>query len=159
MGGLLIEPDSAVFAKLLINRPHTPKYNVAIYDKDETIEFMQISGYAQMLSGILSQYDKRHLARIKREVAENGGETRIVSVQGARFDTIMRKVGRKRIDYLSIDVEGGEMKVLQSIDFATFDIALIGIENNYNDFNITRFLREHGYRLIFVLGCDEFYAK
>lgn len=161
-GGILIEADKAVFQKLLINRPNPKiaKYNVALCDKDEMIEFMQISGPAQMLSGIVSEYDPRHLERIKRECRENGGEMNIITMQGARFDTIMANHSDiDEISYLSIDVEGGEMQILQSIDFEKFDIKLIGIENNYGDFAITRFLQKRGYKLIFALGCDDFYAK
>jgi len=156
---VLIEADSQIFEKLLINRPNTHKYNVALYHKNEMIEFMQISGYAQMLSGIVSEYDKRHLERIKREVRDNGGECRIVSMQGARFDSIMADLGVSVIDYLSIDVEGGEMKILESIDFSAFEITLIGIENNYGDSSIADLLSRYGYKKIVNLGCDEFYAR
>lgn len=39
----------------------------------------------------------------------------------------------RRIDYMSIDVEGGEFDVLQSFDFASHDIALISVEHNFSD--------------------------
>ncbi|WP_307983753.1 hypothetical protein [uncultured Helicobacter sp.] len=51
------------------------------------------------------------------------------------------------------------MKILESLDFENFDIGLLGIENNYKDFVIPKFLKSKGYKKIFRLGCDEFYAK
>lgn len=158
--GILIEADSNVFADLLKNRPNTniAKYNVAVCENDGELEFLQISGYAQMLSGILDKYDQRHLERIKREVKQFGGSIEIKTIQGLRFDTIM-KHHQKHIDYLSIDIEGGEMSVLQTIDFNAYDITLIGIENNYKNREISIFLRNKGYKKIIQLGCDEFYLK
>ena len=159
-GGVLIEADSNVFAKLLENRPNPKiaKHNVALCNTDGEISFMQITGYAQMLSGIVDEYDKRHLERIQREIKEYGGSYEIVKMQGARFDTIMCNQPRK-IDYLSIDIEGGEMKVLESIDFKKYDIRLIGVERNYNSPDVANLLEQKGYVRIMRLGCDEFYEK
>ncbi|MEE7448422.1 methyltransferase [Methylobacterium radiotolerans] len=39
----------------------------------------------------------------------------------------------RRIDYMSVDVEGGEFDVLQSLDFSRHDIALISVEHNFAD--------------------------
>lgn len=113
-----------------------------------------------MLSGIVSQYDSRHLERIKREMEEN--ETyEIVKVQGARFQSIMANHPEiKEIDYLSIDVEGGEMSILKAIDFNAIPINLIGIEDSYPDSSgIDDFLMQKGYRKICMLGCDSFFEK
>ncbi|WP_163555587.1 FkbM family methyltransferase [Helicobacter suis] len=159
-GGVLIEADFNVYTLLLRNRPNPKikKHNVALCNIDGEVSFMQITGYAQMLSGIVDEYDKRHLERIEKEVAEYGGDYQIIKMQGARFDTIMQGE-QKKIDYLSIDVEGGEMKVLESIDFNSYDIRLIGIENNYNTDDIYNFLKLKGYKKILKLGCDDFYVK
>ncbi|STQ86527.1 FkbM family methyltransferase [Helicobacter muridarum] len=156
---MLIEADSNIYPKLLENRPNPniKKYNVALCNTDGEVSFMQIIG-PQMLSGIVSEYDKRHLERIDREVAECGGSYQIIKMQGARFSTIMKEQ-QKKIDYISIDVEGGEMKILESIDFDSYDIRLIGIENNYNTDDIYNFLKVRGYKKILKLGADDFYIK
>lgn len=159
-GGILIEADSNVFKKLLQNRPNPniTKYNVAICEYDGVVEFLQITGYAQMLSGIVSMYDERHLQRIENEVKKYGGTITKVKMQGVRLDSIMKN-HQKHIDYLSIDVEGGELSVLRGIDFNACDITLIGIENNYKDKAISKILSDNGYIKIMQLGCDEFYVK
>ena len=92
---------------------------------------------------------------------KGGGATHIIKMQGARFDTIMKNhPDFSRIDYLSIDVEGGEMKILQAIDFSHYDIRLIGIEDNYPDSSgIAAHLIKCGYREIARLGCDRFFEK
>ncbi len=111
-----------------------------------------------MLSGIVSMYDERHLQRIENEVKKYGGTITKVKMQGVRLDSIMKN-HQKHIDYLSIDVEGGELSVLRGIDFNACDITLIGIENNYKDKAISKILSDNGYIKIMQLGCDEFYVK
>lgn len=171
-GGILIEADREVFAKLLANRPDIVDmthnfcssshkiyaYNVAIFERDENLSFMQISGAAQMLSGIINNYHPLHLERIKREVAKSGGSYEILTIQAMRLDTLLAQHPNfKHIDYLSIDVEGAEMSVLKSINFEKTPIRLISVENNYKSREIHKFLRQHGYKQCFILGCDEFW--
>ncbi len=75
-------------------------------DRDEEVEFLQVEGAAQMLSGIVGEYDAKHLSRIESEIKAAGGQ--YYKIQGMRFDTLMAKHhDTTEIDYLSIDVEGG----------------------------------------------------
>lgn len=160
--GLLIEADSAVFARLLQNRNSNKntKYNVALCNTDGIVEFMQIDG-PQMLSGIVSEYDPRHVERIKAEIARSGGSYKIVKMQGAKFTTILKNHPTiHTIDYLSIDVEGGEMKILESIDFSSIKVTLLGIEDNYPDNSgIGEYLMQVGFREIARMGCDRFFER
>ena len=77
-----------------------------------------------------------------------------------RLDTLLRAHGFKKIDYLSIDVEGAERAVLGSVDFDEFDIAALSIENSrpgresYEDI-----MDPAGYRQVAVLGFDEIWVR
>lgn len=62
------------------------------------------------------------------------------------------------IDYCNIDVEGGEMNVLESIDFSKIKIRVFTIENNYGTNVVRNFLKPLGYKLIGKLGADEVFA-
>ncbi len=42
-------------------------------DRDEEVEFLQVEGAAQMLSGIVGEYDAKHLSRIESEIKAAGG--------------------------------------------------------------------------------------
>lgn len=80
-------------------------------DRDEEVEFLQVEGAAQMLSGIVGEYDAKHLSRIESEIKARGGGEQYYKIQGMRFDTLMAKHhDTTEIDYLSIDVEGGGIK-------------------------------------------------
>lgn len=58
----------------------------------------------------------------------------------------------KEIDYLSIDVDGGELTVLQGMDFETFHVKLITIEHNqylegtFRQDEIFKHLTGHGFK-------------
>lgn len=159
--GVLIEADKNVFEQCVKNRANTDKYNVALCNIDGEVEFMAIQGSAQMLSGIISEYSKEHLENTYKAIERTGGSYEIVKMQGARFDTIMKNYPDiKEIDYLSIDVEGGELKILQSIDFDKYKIILVGIEDNYPEASgIHEFMSAQGYKKICRLGCDSFYER
>ena len=48
---------------------------------------------------------------------------------------------------MSIDVEGGELKVLQGIDLNKYKIKIMVIENVFNDSKIFEYLKQYGYIL------------
>jgi len=64
------------------------------------------------------------------------------------------------VKYLSLDVEGSELKVLQGIDFSKLDIKLIGVEINYHEDKeeIYNILNKNGYTYLITLG-DHFFIK
>ncbi|MFC6742632.1 FkbM family methyltransferase [Methylobacterium tardum] len=69
----------------------------------------------------------------------------------------------RQIDYMSLDVEGGEFDVLQSFDFASRDVALISVEHNFSDSRgkIYDLLTGLGYRRRFrhLSLFDDWYAR
>ena len=73
-----------------------------------------------------------------------------------RFFTV-EKYGFSVIDYCNIDVEGGEISVLKSIDFPKTIIKVFTIENNYNTKDIRNHLKPFGYSLITKIAGDEVY--
>jgi hypothetical protein len=65
-----------------------------------------------------------------------------------------------KVDYLSLDVEGSELKVLQGIDFTRLDIKIIGVEINYKEDQpkIFDILNKNGYTFLKHCG-DYFFVK
>jgi hypothetical protein len=55
---------------------------------------------------------------------------------------------------MSIDVEGYELNVLQSIDFTRYRFGLITIEDNQQDGVLVTYMQEHGYKVFMELGRD-----
>lgn len=157
--GICIEPLPHIFKKLQKNRPASICINGCISDQPGKTQFLSVTGYSEMLSGILDKYDPRHLQRIEHELNLYGGEKQIIEVQCYRLNDLLTKYNIAHVDYLSIDTEGSELKILQSIDFTMISIEIISVENAYNELHIRNFLEKNGYKYITKLEGDEIYQK
>jgi len=66
----------------------------------------------------------------------------------------------RRIDFLSIDIEGAELTVLKTIDWAWYDIGALAIENNDMAPELCAFLERKGYECLGHLHfLDELFVK
>jgi len=98
-----------------------------------------------------------------------------IEMEQRSLESIFDEYGIKKVDYLSIDVEGYEMNVLRGIDFSRVEIRLIGVENDsgfgclpviggalgrqLGDNRLRAFLRQKGYRFVARVFCDDFFLK
>ncbi len=148
--GLLIEPLPSAFQDLQKNRPNARLENCAVSETDGLVDFLDIAGYSEMTSGILSNYDSRHKQRIESELKEFGGTQTVIQVPSVPLSTLLEKHKLSRVHYMSIDVEGSEFSVIRTIDFAKVFIDVIGFENNYSDASvpIIEYLTAQGYQRI-----------
>jgi len=157
--GICIEPNPYTFKKLCKTRK-CAKYNVALDAADSDKEFIKITGHCAVLSGIKEDYHPKHVERIQKELEEIGGSMETINVKTMTFDTLMADFKDVSvIDYISIDTEGNEFKILKTIDFSKYDIRVISVENNYSDPELQEFMRNLGYCCAAKLGRDEIYTK
>lgn len=156
--GLCMEPLPEKFEVLKDNR-NCKLINGAISETSETLEFCRVYGASEMLSGINKYRDPRHKERTTLEISLYGGNVKMIKVQGYTFDDIISKFHLKQIDYLSLDIEGGELEVLQTIDFDKTNITILTVENNYKNRELKELMYRKGYYLIFKYAADEFYIK
>jgi hypothetical protein len=131
--GVNIEPIKKVFDELVINRPNCININCAVSNFDGISEFLCNEGYTEMISGLKNSFDPRHTTRLLNENQKYGSTTKTIDVDTKRIETICDEYNIKHINYLSIDVEGGEFNVIKSINFDKLFIDVIGFENNYAD--------------------------
>jgi FkbM family methyltransferase len=153
--GICIEPHPNVFSKLRQNRK-CKCVNCAIWEKDTIVNFLSMSGYTEMLSGIYESYDPRHYNRINNELKRFGGSSEMIEIFAKRFENV---VDQKNIDFLSIDTEGSELKILDQINFDLFDIKLICIENNFFEQKFHDFFQNKGYMFYTNVFIDYLYVK
>jgi FkbM family methyltransferase len=147
--GINIEPLKDVYDNLIINRPNCINLNIAVDENNGITEFISNKGYTEMLSGLKKHYDSRHNERMLYEIQHYGGSTDVIQIETMRLENIFDKYNIKHVNYLSIDVEGGEFSVIKSINFEKVFIDIIGFENNYDDNStpILDFLKEKGYNV------------
>ena len=147
--GINIEPIKDVFDMLVMNRPVDVNINCAVCNRDGEADFYLNEGYTEMLSGIIENYDARHLERLMNENTEKSATTQIVKVNTKKLETIFDEHAVSHINYLSIDVEGAEFEVLKSINFDKVFIDVIGFENNYAEVStpIILYLEYKGFKV------------
>lgn len=156
--GICIEPVPSVFEKLQKNR-NCICVNGCISNVNSKAEFLEVIGAPQMLSGLADKYDPRHIERINREIARDGGDLKKIEVNCYTLEEILRRNGFDHIDYLSIDTEGNEFEIIKSIDFKAIDIDIISVEENYGDHGMIEWMRKLGYSCETVLGGDLVFKK
>lgn len=157
--GICIEPNPKIFNTLKANRSCICE-QLCISNSDEIKEFLLCDGYIlEMYSGLLENYDPRHLNRIDEEISVFGGNKKIISVNCCILQDLLDKHNIKHIDFLSIDTEGGETFIIKSIDFEKISIDIIIVENNFNESDIKNYLETKNYILIEHIGKDDIYIK
>jgi FkbM family methyltransferase len=153
--GLCIEPNPTSFARLRESRT-TPAVNVAIADTDGEAPFTTFDGYGEMLSGLTTTL-KREAQIVARDRDLHAAE---ITVPVRRLDGVLTSHRIDHVDYVSIDVEGGELGVLAGFDPAGYGVEVITCEIDGPDRRrIERRLAELGFRLRAVLASDGVFVR
>jgi FkbM family methyltransferase len=149
--GICVEPLPEQFLNLKKNRK-CDLYNAAIGSKnDESVEFITADGY----SGFEATMSKGHRDSVKQIF----GKLNKIYVKTITFDRLMQNYpGRTHINFMSIDVEGGEFGILKTIDFSKYTFDLITIENNNKD-DVKQYMLDNGYHVLFDVGVDSIYIR
>lgn len=159
--GICIEPLPDIFAELQKNR-RCICVQACIGNREERqVEFLAVQSEAartRMLSGVLSEYDPRHLARVDDELNEFGGSKRMIRVPMRHLHGLLHEHRIGNVNYLSIDTEGSELLILRSTILSAIGNPCITVENNYNDPAIDAVLRSQGYRLHTSIEWDQFHV-
>jgi FkbM family methyltransferase len=157
--GVCVEPIPEVFAELDQNRDCI-KVNGCIAKGPGVQKFLRVKGEVvdtEMLSGLMDEYDERHLERIDREIEQYGGSKEEIEVQCYNVNEILEEHGITTVDYVSIDTEGNELSILESIDHKSVKFMVFTIENNYADPAIRAFMEKQGYTYLKQIEQDEVY--
>lgn len=153
--GVLVEPMPAQRAKAAQNR-NSPILEYAVSDQDGEAEFIAVTqGFTQM-SGLANTYDAKMLERVR---ADDRHEETTIKVATRPLTAILQEAEIPNPDFISLDVEGGELAALENFSFSEHDVGAWAIENNTGDPALPALMRDNGYRLIEFCGPDEIYVK
>lgn len=159
--GICVEPSPINFNKLKNGRPKATCINAAVSNnggiKAQFVDVKKFTFLSFLNVGLSDEeYNNKinHIAQdLKLRNIDKDNEKLdldIIDVEVMNFDQIMSNHPNiKHIDFLSLDVEGGELEVLKSIDFNKFSFSLLTIETineNVRDI-ITKFMKEKGYKI------------
>jgi FkbM family methyltransferase len=163
--GLLIEPIEWYFThgNLEKNRPNSICCNVAINDEEGFQDFFLIredfipyqynTGFQGGHSGLNKYYDDQQRQRVNSLPCERT----LIKVKCFPLQKLLDKYEIKYVDYLSVDVEGGEFAVLNSIDFSKVKIDVISVEDHWHNETIDKvkkLLFENNFEIVKLLGHD-----
>jgi FkbM family methyltransferase len=154
--GVNIEPNSAYFTVLEEQRPRDLNLRVLVSDKSETL------GYFSASSRELSTANQNLYNHYKASGVPGVTE----SMQTQRLDQILKQANLKEeIHFLKIDVEGMELNVLRSMDFAQFQPWIVVIESidpitkSENSATCLSHMISNGYVLAYEDGLNQFFLS
>jgi len=159
--GICIEPLPDVFPILQKSRRCICVQACMGNREEAAVEFLAVQSQAtptRMLSGVVSEYDPRHLARVDIELHAYGGTKNVIRVPMRHLHSVLHEHGVERVDYLSIDTEGSEMLILRSTVLSAIGHPCITVENNYDDPAIHEELVAQGYMLHTAIHWERFYV-
>jgi len=156
--GICIEPLPSVFEGLKTARKALC-LNCAVSDSAGTGTLLEVdmpADFEKMYSGLKANFDERH----RKTIAQWGKGAKEIRVPIRRLADILDENNIRHVDYMSIDTEGSEWKILRGLDLRTYDVTVLSIENNYQDQKIRNHMAANGYRLVNIFAnMDELYAK
>ena len=104
-------------------RPKDINLNMAISDKKEETEYYFIDDFNTQ-----NTLDQNHLNFLKEHHNVKDNEINKKKIVTDKLENILIKYKLNRIDFMNIDIEGHEIKIIQSLDFDKFFIKVLCIE-------------------------------
>ena len=148
--GILIEPNPDEFNKLIKIRAN-PAEQVCITPIDSKVKLI--------LNGWFSGVDAEYTDYIPNKSNQ-------IEVNGLSFETLLNKYNSPNIiDYMSLDIEGGEYEVLKTFPFNKYKILSMTVEHNAHigekQKNKQRLIREllnnNGYKYDHTHEADDYF--
>lgn len=149
--GICFEPLELPFLELSKNR-NCICINACAWKHNNGIQFFEVKGAPEQLSGIVETYNPKHLARLKLECKRDGGSFQIKFMKSINVNEILESNKIFKIDFVSIDTEGSELEILKTIDFNKFKIHVLAIENPYDVKPIRYFMALLNFKHLAYLG-------
>jgi FkbM family methyltransferase len=159
--GVLVECNPYIIEKCKRNRTNNV-CEKAIFDITDTeVEFViprgkEIVGGNQQLAGIKSSLRSESLTYF----SESYSDSEIIKVNTISINDLFEYYNLYRVDYMSLDIEGCELKVLSQLNFDKYKILYMSVEHaciqSYKD-DIYNLLISKGYRLVRTNEGDDEY--
>jgi hypothetical protein len=168
--GICFEPNVAFFDLLRWNRDCLC-LPFALSDQDGTVDFIQAGYLGTVRHHVQPIFDAQ-----KREVLDHenfqrdfdGSAAQVVKRRAVTFRSVFERYGvPKIIDYMSLDLEGGEHAALCGFPFDTHTVLAMTIENymkvdnqivpHHHRESVNSILRANGMVSVLSRGVDEFF--
>ena len=139
--GWCFEPIPKYYSLLKKNR-NSKCFNIGISDKDEKTKFLFIES-SPMLSGVVNSFKKEDFKELRKKY-----KTSIINIKTKKISKFFKENNIKNINYISLDIEGNEEKILNDINFCEVKIDIISVEDNDNLKKVDKILNNNDFILI-----------
>lgn len=159
--GICVEAHPEYFQLLEKNRSNSKNIHAACIESNLTHEISFLSEPLGLLSGIEAYKTEGMERRYSNRGMKFPGFNQI-TVPAKTITKILDDLGApSSIDFLTLDTEGTELKILQGLDLKKYDIRIILVEaNTQEEFNELReFLEPFGYFLAKELKYNYFFSN
>jgi FkbM family methyltransferase len=147
--GFCIEPNIDLYESLIQNRPKCKNLNAVITNSnDSKYVYTDNAGFNGLEKYINWNKLSTHNVKVKE----------IRKVQSYTLQDLLGNHSISLVDFLSLDVEGGEHSVLNTIDFQKISFGVLLVENGWKP-NIFKLLSSNGYKLIDQVFWDAVYVN
>jgi len=154
--GILVEPIPELYQKCVGNRRRARVFNCALVASGHSGTPVRMH-YANLMSvadGAMPDEEMRKHLEFGVE-CQNLESTYEVEVPGVTLASLIVECGFRKIDFLSLDVEGGEAAVLDGLNLEVNRPRFILVEARYFD-AVDTLLTDNGYRLLEQLSHHDF---
>ena len=149
--GVLIEPLSAAYKNLTHNRPKDISYNVAISSSKEPVSFVGTWATAGMTDVMADSFKEGH----------HPNEDSYL-VNSRPLGEVLKESSISYLDFFCLDVEGGELEVLKTMDWS-IPVYIMCIEldgaNEPKDEDCRKILRANGFIFEHRMCINEFWRN
>jgi FkbM family methyltransferase len=156
--GVLVEAHPELAERCRASRPGSIVVHAALGPEDGgTTTFSMVRGGGGVDTLSFAATSERHRARVQAR----GGRVERVAVPARSLRAILQELRIDHVDWMSIDVEGGELEVLKGAGLERVRPRLLLIEDNSGgtDPAIGAYLARFGYRRELTIGCNDLYAR
>ncbi len=151
--GLLLEPSPTLFKRAAKVRRCRCLQRAIAQEVGRQPFLHVLDGYLEM-GGLKSSYDETTHKRLG-EHPKHREET--IDVETVSLEALFEEFDLTEVDYISLDVEGAEVAILESFPFERFRVGAWTIETRLNKERIDALMEAQGYRRAETLADDGVY--
>lgn len=150
--GMLIEAQPSMFSKLTQTRPNNILINKAVSMSTTPVTFIGNNPCGGIEANMNDSFKNAWHKHSNKYIVET-----------TQFDKLFDEYNVKYVDFMTLDVEGGELDVLSTIDFSKVEIYVICIEldehNPLKDKQCRDLLLQNGFKFNSRMFINEFWVN
>ena len=153
--GVLVEPDGAKAARCRANRPKSQVFECAAVTSPtlDEITFYAVDGGEVYSTVNMTEHHRLRLTKYGLSFSET-------RVRAMTLDRILKAAGVDKIDFITIDVEEGEMDVLGGFDLMRWRPEAVMVETSarVREAEVRRYFVERGYVFHHSIAINDIYV-